>query len=421
MKQLLLSSWLLISGQLLLAQDVGYVKEIIDSLCAPRYHGRGYVEEGDVKAANFLKRQCQTLGLTPINGEYLQGFELGVNTFPGAMELSINGEQLETGEDYIIEPRSLGQEGSFKAFNLKKRHCKSKEKLFKLAQKEKVNNAVVVLDAQEEDIAYQSFIARIYENPLNAKAYIVKTDKKLTWSVGRSMLGTTVFQVEADRLKKKVKRVELDVDQVWKSNHRSFNVMAQIPGKKNRTIVYTAHYDHLGRMGADTYIPGASDNASGTAMLLDLARNYKDNPPEYNVVFLWFGGEEAGLVGSKYFVDHSPIELQDIDFLINLDLMADAGTGITAVNGKIFTDAFERLVQLNEEVGQLSKVNPRGSAANSDHYPFYEKGVPSFFIYTMGEYKHYHDIHDRPENITMTNYEQVFELIMAFADAMARE
>jgi putative aminopeptidase FrvX len=404
-----------------MAQDVAYVKEMIDSLCAPRYHGRGYVSDGDVKAAQFLKRQCEALNLAPLNESYLQPFDLGVNTFPGAMELEVNGTLLKTGEDYIIEPRSLGQEGAFKAFNLKKRHVKSKEKLFKLSQKEKVNNAVIVLDVQEEDIAYQSFIARVYENPLNAKAYLVKTNKKLTWSVGRSMLGTTVFQVKSERLKKKVKQVELDVDQVWNSNHRSYNVMAQIPGKKNKTIVYTAHYDHLGRMGADTYIPGASDNASGTAMLLDLARHYKDNPPDYNVVFLWFGGEEAGLVGSKYFVENSPLELQDIDFLINLDLMADAATGITAVNGKIYNAAFERLAQLNEQVSQLSAVKARGSAANSDHYPFFEKGVPSFFIYTMGDYKHYHDIHDRPENIPLTNYEQVFALIQAFADAMVKD
>ena len=66
-------------------------------------------------------------------------------------------------------------------------------------------------------------------------------------------------------------------------------------------MVFTAHLDHLGRMGAETYIAGASDNASGSAMLLDLYKYYIENRPEQEVRFIWFGGEEAGLVGSKYF------------------------------------------------------------------------------------------------------------------------
>ena len=167
-------------------------------------------------------------------------------------------------------------------------------------------------------------------------------------------------------------------------------------------------------MGKETYIAGASDNASGSAMLLDLADYYSENPPKYNTVFIWFAGEEAGLVGSKYFVENPPFSLDNIKFLLNLDLMADAKKGITVVNGTIFNEAFDRLKAINEREGLLNQVKARGAAANSDHYPFYEKGVPSFFIYTEGDYKHYHDINDVPENIPLTNYDQVFELITSF-------
>ena len=100
--------------------------------------------------------------------------------------------------------------------------------------------------------------------------------------------------------------------------------------------------------------------------------------------------------------------------MLNLDLMADAKKGITVVNGTIFNEAFDRLKAINEREGLLNQVKARGAAANSDHYPFYEKGVPSFFIYTEGDYKHYHDINDVPENIPLTNYDQVFELITSF-------
>ena len=65
-------------------------------------------------------------------------------------------------------------------------------------------------------------------------------------------------------------------------------------------------------------------------------------------------------------------------------------------------------------MGLLQQVKARGEAANSDHYPFTEKDIPGFFIYTEGDYKHYHDIDDKPENLPMTNYEQVFQLITEF-------
>jgi hypothetical protein len=71
-------------------------------------------------------------------------------------------------------------------------------------------------------------------------------------------------------------------------------------------------------------------------------------------------------------------------------------------------------VRVNKEVSKLSSIKARGSAANSDHYPFFQKDVPCFFIYTMGDYKHYHDIHDVPENIPLTNYKKVFDLMTGF-------
>lgn len=406
-------TFLLLSGK---AQDKAYVHEMIDSLCAPRYHGRGYVENGDVKAGDFLIRQCKEIGLKPLEGSHEQWFELGVNTFPGTMQVIVNKDTLETGIDYIIEPRSIAQEGQFKAFRLKPKHVKSPEKIFKLSEKEKVNESVVVIDGTVESNAYEAFLSRIYDNPLRAQGYVLLTDKKLTWSVGRSMLNSTVVRAQKNDQTKRIRKVSLDIDQEWKANYQTKNIMAVIPGKKEKMVVYTAHYDHLGRMGADTYIAGASDNASGSAMLLDLAKYYQKNQPEYTTVFIWFAGEEAGLVGSKYFVENSPIQLDQIKFLLNLDLMADAKKGITVVNGKIFNEACEDMVEVNEKYALLDEVKARGSAANSDHFPFYEKGVPSFFIYTMGDYKHYHDVHDVPENIPLTNYEAVFKLITEFVE-----
>lgn len=412
--RILLFIFFLLVPSLIHAQDSAYVREMIDSLCAPRYHGRGYVAQGDVKAADFLVRQCKKIGLAPLNGSFTQSFELGVNTFPGAMELVVNGNPLRTGEDFIPNPSSSGLHGSFKAFYLKPKWTGNREKLFKLSLKEKVKQSIVVVDDRDDSPSNQAYIARLGENPINAKGYLVLTDNKLTWSVGRRLFKAPILEVTPASIGKKARTISLQMDQEWVSEYQTKNVTAYIQGKKDSMVVFTAHYDHLGRMGADTYIAGASDNASGSAMLLDLARHYRKHPPEYTMVFIWFAGEEAGLVGSTYFVDHSPIDLEKIKFLLNLDLMADAKTGITAVNGKILSERFRRLAQINEEVAHLSAVKARGATANSDHYPFYLKGVPCFFIYTMGDYKHYHDVHDVPENIPLTNYDKVFRLLTTY-------
>ena len=396
------------------AQDSSYAKEMIDSLCAPRYHGRGYVFQGDVKAASFIERQCKEKGLKSFGNSYAQSFTLGVNTFPGDMSVKFNGELLQTGVDYQVNPGSQKITGSYKVLYLKPNMVKNQEKILKTASKKKVQNRFVVIDEASENAIIEEFSKGINQNPLNAKGYVLLKDKKLTWWVSRRTYNTTILDVSKEGLDKKIKTVDLAIDQEWISDYQSQNVVAFIPGQVDSMIVFSAHFDHLGRMGKDTYIAGASDNASGSAMLLDLADYYVEHPPKYNTVFIWFAGEEAGLVGSKFFVEHPLFPLNKIKFLLNLDLMADAKKGITVVNGSIFNDAFDRLNAINERESLLNQVKARGAAANSDHYPFYEKGVLSFFIYTEGDYKHYHDVNDVPENIPLTNYSEVFQLITSF-------
>jgi len=396
------------------AQDSSYAKEMIDSLCAPRYHGRGYVFQGDVKAASFIERQCKEKGLKSFGNSYAQSFTLGVNTFPGDMSVKFNGELLQTGVDYQVNPGSQKINGSYKVLYLKPNMVKNQEKILKTASKKKVQNRFVVIDEASENAIIEEFSKGINQNPLNAKGYVLLKDKKLTWWVSRRTYNTTILDVSKEGLDKKIKTVDLAIDQEWISDYQSQNVVAFIPGQVDSMIVFSAHFDHLGRMGKDTYIAGASDNASGSAMLLDLADYYVEHPPKYNTVFIWFAGEEAGLVGSKFFVEHPLFPLNKIKFLLNPDLMADAKKGITVVNGSIFNDAFDRLNAINERESLLNQVKARGAAANSDHYPFYEKGVPSFFIYTEGDYKHYHDVNDVPENIPLTNYSEVFQLITSF-------
>ena len=180
-------------------------------------------------------------------------------------------------------------------------------------------------------------------------------------------------------------------------------------------MVFSAHYDHLGMQG-NAMFPGASDNASGCSMILYLARYYSEHKPPCNMVFILFSGEEAGLIGSDYFTSFPTFDIHKIKMLVNIDIMGDAKNGITVVNGEVFKDKFDALVKINQEKGYLPEVRIRGKARNSDHYHFSEKGVPAFFIYSMGGAGFYHDVFDKANTLSLTNYENTAKLLIDFVN-----
>jgi len=145
-----------------------------------------------------------------------------------------------------------------------------------------------------------------------------------------------------------------------------------------------------------------------------MANYFKNNPPDFNLLFVAFAGEEAGLVGSEYFVNNPPLKLKKIKFLFNLDIMGSGEDGVTIVNATLFEKEFQLLQDINTEKSLLNQVKSRGPAANSDHYWFTEKGVPAFFMYTMGTNKHYHDIFDTYEALSFAEYNDITTLLIEF-------
>jgi aminopeptidase YwaD len=182
--------------------------------------------------------------------------------------------------------------------------------------------------------------------------------------------------------------------------------------------VFSAHYDHLGGLGKESYFAGANDNASGITLLLELLEHYKANPVPYSIVFMFFGAEEAGLIGSKFYVENPLFALSKIKFLTNLDLVGTGIEGITVVNATIFPKEFALIESLNKAGNYFPQVKKRGKAANSDHYFFTEKGVKSFFIYAMGGIQAYHDVDDRAETLPLSHYEAFFKLLTGFVGQM---
>jgi aminopeptidase YwaD len=396
------------------AQEL-YRKEIT-LLCSEKFSGRGYVGKGQEKAAGYIEKQFRDAGLAPLGKSFFQPFYMPVNTFPSAMELRIDSKELLPGKEFLVKASSPSVKGTFELLHIGREALES-DSLWNLLLQNDLSEKIAVLDTMslEEDKPGERY-KKVQHNALKAKAVIIKTKKRLLWTVARQQAAYAVFEVDAAAVSREARQVTVRVKSVLKSRYKVYNVAGYVKGTAvpDSFLVVTAHYDHLGRMGAKTVFPGAHDNASGTVMMLELMRHYARNPHRYSIAFIAFGAEEAGLVGSKFFVENPLMPLASIRFLLNLDLEGTGSGGATVVNATEFPAEFDKLKAINASENFLSQLLPRGKAANSDHYWFSENGVPAFFLYQMGEYAHYHDPGDMADKLPLTHFEATMDLVKQF-------
>ncbi len=407
------------------AQHIDYARYVVDTLASKSFKGRGYVDNGDKKAANFIAKEFELLGLQPFSKNYFQEFTTSVNTFPSEMHLEINGETLIPGKDYLVDPGSRSIKGKFETVTLTISDISDQESLKQLLKK--ASGKFIVIPpfdnkSYDKTLLKQLNVATDFlkYHVLNSSAgLIVLTKEKLTWSGSTKANAKPVFTVLANDSTSIISNVNVNLKHQYFQRYRTQNVIGHIEGKnKDSLVVVTAHYDHLGMMGAKAMFPGANDNASGVAMLLSLAKHYAKNKPEYTMVFIAFGAEEIGLIGSQYFVEHPLFELNRIKFLLNFDISGTGDDGIQVVNGKLYKNKFNKLVNLNNEQQLLKQVKIRGEACNSDHCLFHLSNVPCFYMYTLGGIKAYHDIYDKAETLPLTEFEDYFKLIQQFIDTL---
>ena len=324
------------------AQDISYNRKMVDTLASASFWGRGYTKDGMQKAAVFLAKEFKRLGLQPLDkNDFLQPFSFPANTFPGKMEVEVNGKKLLPGIDFIIGADS--------------RSAKGKGKLLQ-------NDSTTYVNAD--------------------KKIIVKLENKLTWDAAQKQEDYDLIQLDKNRFTELPKTIKINIEAKLIEKFYAANVCAMVKGKEkpDSFIFITAHYDHLGGMGKDTYFPGANDNASGVALLLSMAKYYAAHPQKYSIGFILFAAEEIGLLGSKYYTEHPIVPLKNIRFLTNTDLAGTGSEGITVVNASLFPKEFALMNKINDEHKYLVSIGARGKAANSDHYWFTELGVPSFFF-----------------------------------------
>jgi Peptidase family M28 len=172
------------------------------------------------------------------------------------------------------------------------------------------------------------------------------------------------------------------------------NVVGLMPGETDEVVVLGAHLDHLGVDGVGNVMNGADDNASGSGMLLEVARSVAASGRKFKrgILFVWFAGEEQGLLGSNAFVARPPVPLEKIAVMLNTD-MCGQGKPVVAVGG---TGTFPRTTGFlgNFDVPGIEVRRGWGSGGGSDHAPFVSRGVPAFFVHTTGPHPNYHSSKD---------------------------
>jgi len=408
---------------------INQAKLDIKALSSEKFEGRGYDNEGHLKAARFIKERFKSLDAKPVSKEWFQSFNVSVNNI-NQSELIINDIPLKPGIDFIPHATTGSGEG-VEITNIKY----AEQGLFipdigvNQLPINSAENAILVMDNQFPDSLRQhraenpTFYSKSYRiqaaKALKAQALIFLSSK-LNHSVPFFHYSLPVLEVREQAWPLKLDKISYKITSRF-DTVTTQNVMAEIPGtsKPDSIILLSAHYDHFGSIAPGIYFPGANDNASGVAMLFSIAEYFAANPVDYTLLFVAFGAEELGLKGSDYFLENPPVPLENIKFVINFDMVASGTEGIVAVGGKKYPSYYTKLEELNQSL-LLGPIRARGNSPNSDHFRFLERGIPGFYLYTNQGKQLYHHVNDTSESLDWEEYYDVFKLSAGYIESMGK-
>ena len=398
------------------AQDLAHYKKIVKELSSAKYQGRGYAEDGANKAGKYLAKEFAKAGVDEV---ICQPFTLNINTFPGKMEVSVDGKKFIPGVDFTVREFNPGLKGEFKIYYIDTLNY-NPDKIFADLESPEYKGAFVVCDFMFTYKHSKDFrkIASKAECSCSGMLYTWEEPLKFYKAYGEKVREKPILWVKPS-FPKDAKTIKVDMENKFLENYECFNVIGKVEGKSHDSCyVFTAHYDHLGKLGKKTYYPGAHDNASGTATIVTLAAHYAKNQPEYDMYFIAFSGEDSNLHGSEWYVEHPLAPLSQIKYLINLDMIADNNPLQYCEVSKEGMRGFATFEQVNAEKGYFKAMDRHEIDGNSDHWPFALKNVPCIFLMNEGgdAYKYYHTVYDTYKNHIFTNYEPIFKLVRDFVE-----
>jgi hypothetical protein len=224
-------------------------------------------------------------------------------------------------------------------------------------------------------------------------------------------------------------RVEVQEHYVFKDRRQkkdkvlTYNVIGYLVGNdkklKDEFVVIGGHYDTTANAPGKIN-NGADDNASGTSMVIELFEKFAStNNHKRTLVFMAFGGEELGLLGSKHFVNNPTIDLDKVHLMVNLDMIGRMEDNNVQLGGAATAENFSSrlhpfLMEKNVNVIELGK----GIFSRSDHYNFYKKDIPVLFFFT-GVHDDYHKPSDDADKINYDGMKSISNMVEGIVDEFA--
>lgn len=432
--------------------DQNLIKGQIHFLCLDALKGRDTGSPGLEIAADFIESQIKQFGVkhAPGMNSYRQAVPFTRTSSASSAVVSIDGKTLAHPDDFfIIDSDNVfieSKELVFIGFGL--------EEDYKDVD---VNGKIVVANAgdgqssdpqswyylsrEKNKIAAQAGAAAILELYINPKApynfvkRFLASAESMTLGhheVDQQVLTHLMFDASKEKtvqsLKSGAASISINIDGIQKEELFSDNIVGYVEGTdpelKHEFVVYSAHYDHVGigkaDMTGDTIYNGARDNAVGTTTVLVSSENIAKHPTRRSALFVLFTAEEQGLLGSKWFVDHSPVALQDIVYCFNSDNGGYNDTSLASIVGLERTTAQEMIENACSTYGLKAIEDPakeQGLFDRSDNVNFAAKGIPAptfsmgFTAFDEEIFKYYHQPGDHAESL---DYTYLFNFFRAY-------
>lgn len=436
------------------------LKKHISYLASPELKGRKAGSEGDSLAAVYIRDNFRQIGLKPFTGNGFQYFSLVTDVIAGKRNSLKTGEKKFTaGKDF--QPFSFstsdsltaqvvfagfgitGESDSLKWDDYKGLDVKGKwllilrgdpepdnptsafipmasDRAKALAAKDKGAAGVLLVTPSSIDRADRPIDITFDKSVSDAGIPVISITRALAANI-LSLPVTAVDSIEKRMIAAKQSTAFLTKStlsarsEINREKAISRNIAFVLKGSDatlaNEYIVVGAHYDHLGMggEGSGSRVPdtvavhyGADDNASGVASLIELAKHFASNPLQTprSIVFVAFGAEEMGIIGSRYFVEHLPVPVKSIKAMINMDMVGrlKADDAIISISGTGTSNVNDSIINVYEKSRSFKVKRVPDGYGPSDHAAFYTAGVPVLFL-TSGAHSDYHTPDDTPERI----------------------
>ena len=214
-------------------------------------------------------------------------------------------------------------------------------------------------------------------------------------------------------------RLSLKID-IEATHARVDNVLAYLPGKSSEYLIIGAHYDHLGRGDSNSLAPsqlgqihpGADDNASGTAGVLELARLFAPLKGQLDrgILFMSFSGEELGLLGSAHWVKNPTMPLDKCVAMINMDMIGRIRDNKVFIGGVGTGSTFGSILEVAQKKTNFTVESSAGGYSSSDHTSFVAKKIPVLFFFS-GLHADYHKPSDTWDKINAPSAAQLLDMV----------